>query len=124
PGGVGPATRPVAATAGPVQPARAGHAATGPADGSLPIAGGDDAGSAEIPDTATASSTLLPALLTVPRAYHAAARLESGQVLIVGGEANGSGPLDSAELFDPATLSFHLVASALQPARAQPSLRG
>src|SRR5439155_24854624 len=99
-----PATGSFAATAALLQRARAGHTATVLADGSVLIAGGDDAGSAEILDTATASSTLLPALPAVPRPYLAAALLGSGQVLLVGGEANGYGPPDSAEPFDPATL--------------------
>ena len=108
-----PATGSFAATAALMQRARAGHTATVLADGSLLIAGGDDAGSAEILDTATATSTLLPALLAVPRTYHAAARLQSGQVLLVGGVANGYPQLYSAELYDPATLRFDLVAGPM-----------
>src|SRR5439155_757531 len=90
-----------------MQVARQGHTATLLADGRIVLIGGENAsgpvGEAEV--------------------YDAAALLGSGQVLLVGGEANGYGPLDSAELFDPATLSFDLVASAMEVARVQPGLR-
>src|SRR5581483_6367081 len=45
--------------------------------------------------------------MTTPRVFFTATRLQSGQVLVVGGSGDGSSyGLTSAELYDPATQTF------------------
>jgi hypothetical protein len=86
-------------------------------DGKVLIAGGyaDSAilRSAELFDPISDTFTALPATgdteLTVPRARAVAASLPSGQVLIAGGTVSNNSTVvtQSAELFDPATDTFH-----------------
>jgi hypothetical protein len=52
--------------------------------------------------------------LTVARAAHTATRLNDGRVLIVGGQ-NAGGPLDSAEIYDPATGTVSAAGSLSTP---------
>lgn len=97
-----------------LQTARAGAAAAALPDGQILIAGGYNGNtgylaSAELFNPATGTFTALPASgsteLQTARAGAVAATLPDGQVLIAGGE-NGSGALQSAELFNPATDTF------------------
>ncbi len=88
-------------------------------DGRILIVGGDDQGTAEVYDPSTQASTLLGRPLGTPRAFHGAALLKSGKVLIAGG---GEG-LRSAELFSPATGAFAPVANGLEVGRVRPTLR-
>src|SRR5438093_700005 len=52
--------------------------------------------------------------MATPRAYHAAVRLQSGKVLVVGGQ-NSTGRIGSAEVYDPATNSWTSAGSLATP---------
>ncbi|PYL38621.1 MAG: hypothetical protein DMF34_06295 [Verrucomicrobia bacterium] len=82
--------------------ARARHTATLLNDGKVLIAGGDDAGTAEIfdPTTETFSSALLA--MAAPRIGHTATLFSDDSVLLAGGNT------DSMELFTPADQKFTL----------------
>ena len=93
--------------------ARGGHTATLLPDGRLLIVGGspfDTEARPELYDPATGSSSLLP-VLTTPRSGHSATLLPDGHVLIAGGTNLFGNPL-STELFDPASATFQVAASA------------
>lgn len=76
-----------------------GHTATLLTNGKVLVAGGGLGTSAELYDPATGMFTAT-AIMTAPRKSHTAALLNNGKVLIAGGEG-GSGPLATAELYDP-----------------------
>jgi Kelch motif/Galactose oxidase, central domain len=108
---VGPAGQVVSQT--PLR-ARAGHTATLLSDGRVLIVGGcatDGCTTAEGSPTteyfvAGQGFTPGPELIQ-PRQGHSATLLSDGRVLIVGGwSREGTGPLDSAEVYDPATSRF------------------
>ena len=110
---------------GDMATARRGHTATRLADGRVLIAGGvtccDAAGEvlggeAEIYDPA--SGTFQPTgSLATPRAFHAAALLADGRVLVSGGVVTQSGETTaSAEIYDPSTGLFS-PAGAMQVTR-------
>ena len=84
---------------------RAGHTATVLSDGTVLIAGGENASgisaTLERFDPTANSFTLAGALSTV-RSHHAAAVLDDGRVLIIGGW-DGAAPLASVDVFDAAT---------------------
>ena len=82
--------------------ARAGHTATRLHDGTVLIAGGDDAGTAEIfkPTTESFSSTLLA--MAAPRIGHTATLFSDDSVLLAGGNT------DSMEYFSSVDQTFTL----------------
>ena len=82
--------------------ARAGHTATRLHDGTVLIAGGDDAGTAEIfkPTTESFSSTLLA--MAAPRIGHTATLFSDDSVLLAGGNT------DSMEYFSSVVQTFTL----------------
>ena len=114
-------------SAGSLLQARTGHTATTLASGLVLIAGGKIplagglftvAGSFELFNPATGTSTAVTgAGLAIPRSGHAAARLLDGRVLFVGG-ANNLGPLDIAEIYDPATNTVSPVSGQMLPGRS------
>src|SRR5438552_4332429 len=102
---------------------RTGHAATALADGRVLITGGrDGAGTivaiAEIFDPATETSTAVGALVTA-RVSHTATLLPNGRVLVAGG-TSATGPLSSAEIFDPANpgAALRVLSATMGAARA------
>jgi hypothetical protein len=94
---------------------RTDHTATSLAGGRVLIAGGrnraDLVDKTEIFDPATGAFTEGPALLRA-RAGHTATVLADGRILIAGGDMEGS-----AELFDPATGRFSLIAGRMAGGR-------
>src|SRR5438094_3259468 len=100
---------------GALKAARSGHTASLLADGAALIAGGDNAGvaqnSLEVFDPTAGAFTTATGALSSPRESHAGAVLQDGRVLIVGGYCsgsaqvcpNGTGPLASSDIYDPAT---------------------
>jgi hypothetical protein len=101
--------------------ARSGHTATLLSDGRVLIAGGTGRGhaalaSAEIFDPKT-NQFALAGKLNQARTLHTAALLSNGKVLIAGGAAtsDGSGPLLSSELYDPASGSSTASGNVAEP---------
>ena len=91
---------------------RSGHTATELPDGRILIVGGQGDRSAELFAPATGVFTLLPETVDVHERAHTATLLADGRVLIVGGDEDPAGqvaPSASAEVFDPATLTFTAV---------------
>lgn len=105
--------------AGTMTVGRAFHTATILPDGKVLIAGGFDGDyldSAEIYDPATGSFLPVGPMKSA-RSRHAATLLADGKVLITGG-VNGSGALDSAEIFDPNSQSFKATIGTMTAARS------
>src|SRR5436190_20332683 len=103
---------------------RTGHVATALSDGRVLITGGRDhdgnlVAVSEIFDPESQTSTA-SATLTTARVDHTATRLADGRILVAGGTGT-SGPLSSAEMFDPANpaAGFHVVGAAMRAARAR-----
>jgi hypothetical protein len=97
--------------------ARAGHTATRLQSGKILIVGGNT--STGLPDLFDINTgfDLSVGSLNVPREDHRATLLPSGRVLITGGsDANGNS-LRSAEIYDPPTKSFALLASLMSEPR-------
>src|SRR5436853_867692 len=108
---------------GPLVVPRTGHAATALADGRVLLTGGrDGAGTivaiAEIFDPAPETSTAVGALVTA-RVSHTATLLPNGRVLVAGG-TSATGPLSSAEIFDPNPgAAFRVLSATMGAARAR-----
>jgi hypothetical protein len=121
-----PATGGFTAVAGTLNVPRQEPAAAKLADGRVLFAGGYDSSgpsylrTAEIFDPATGGFTLLSSVMGARRDYAAAAPLQDGRVLIVGGDNGISPALASAEVYNPATSSFSAVGSMETP-RTGPS---
>ncbi len=103
-------------TAGEMNAARFGATATLLPNGMVLIAGGADASgplaSAELYDPTTGIFTLVPGSLNVARSGATANLLDTGSVLIADGyNYLTTGPLTSAELYNPATSAFTLTGS-------------
>ena len=105
----------------PMYAQRSGHTCTLLNDGRVLAAGGDtDAtGSAEIFDPVSGAWEFV-AGTGEARSGHTATLLPEGQVLIAGGDG-GNGPLDSIEIFDPASDALISSDPALLEARSQHS---
>ncbi|HEX6047588.1 MAG TPA: kelch repeat-containing protein, partial [Pyrinomonadaceae bacterium] len=106
----------------PVQnPAPEGQSATLLPDGRLLLVGGigpeGTLSTASLSDPATGQTFPL-ANVREARAWHSSTVLPDGRVLIFGGAGSNGRALKSAEIFDPATLSFQSVPSAGLSARA------
>jgi N-acetylneuraminic acid mutarotase len=87
---------------------RSGHTSTLLPDGRVLVAGGASDASAEVYDPASGSFSEVGSMST-PRSGHTATMLPNGRVLIVGGSSSGNrvdAPVNTAELYDPATSSF------------------
>src|SRR5207249_851050 len=91
--------------------ARARHTATLLNNGTVLIAGGDDAGTAEIFDPATESFSSALLAMAAPRIGHTATLFSDDSVLLAGGNT------DSMELFTPADQKFTLDPKAMSAAR-------
>ena len=106
--------------AGAMSGGRTAHTATVLPDGRVLIAGGISEGdgsgrltSAELYDPITDRFTPTGSLVT-GRYEHAAVALADGSVLVAGGSNDNGNPL-SAEIYDPATATFAVAASASEP---------
>src|SRR5207248_1971135 len=100
--------RTLAATMGA---ARSQHTATVLNDGKVLIAGGDDAGTAEIFDPATETFSSVLMAMAAPRIGHTATLFSDDSVLLAGGNT------DSMELFTPADQKFTLDLQKMSAAR-------
>lgn len=117
--------------AGSMPEVRTGHSATRLADGRVLVVGGS-AFDVATEQAIVYDSTLLwdPKTLSFepagtmenPRSNHAAALLDDGRVLVIGGVAGvaGDDSLASTEVWDPSTASFE-PAGSMAVARAQPT---
>ena len=103
---------------GSMHVARAFHTAVLLPNGKVFIAGGYNGSylkSAEIYDPSTGMFTSVPPMST-ERSNHTSTVLSDGTVLIAGGK-NSSGPLDSAELYDPDTNAFYSIGTPMITSR-------
>jgi hypothetical protein len=108
---------------GSLNSARVYHTATLLNDGTVLIVGGDSHGTinntAELYDPTKKTFTYTKGNLNTGRYGHTATLLNNGMVLIAGGIGYPSGyPLDSAELYNPTTGTFTLIAASMNAWRA------
>lgn len=110
--------------------ARRNHSATILLDGSILITGGFDAANNPLSSSALITVNGMTATVTATgnlntaRARQGAARLSSGQVVIVGGTSNqdASGALATAEIFTPSSGQFQPFVNNFAEARIDPTL--
>jgi galactose oxidase-like protein len=98
---------------GPLIQGRYGHTATLLGDGNVLIVGGytdkngaEIAVAAEIYNPAAGTFSPAPSNPNIPRAYHTATLLGTGQVLIAGGQIGGQQTTSSVEFYDPVAGTF------------------
>jgi hypothetical protein len=101
------------------------------ADGRVLLCGGfsiprrQTVSSAEVFDPTNQTFTEVPGGMSQDRFGHAAVRLQDGRVLIVGGKhwrvGQADKPLDSAEIYDPTTNTFHTTAGSMAFPRDRPT---
>jgi hypothetical protein len=103
--------------------ARAGQTATTLADGRIVFTGGDDRGTIEIYDSLRNAFTSLSVTLASPRAFHGAALLNDGRVLIVGGTAPDGNDVKSGELLTIANNNIAPVADNTEDEHIRPLVR-
>lgn len=106
---------------------RVDHAATLLSDGKVLIMGGIDRSwihvnlqSATLYDPST-GMYLSTGSMTKPRNNHAAVLLPDGRVLIVGGMGGGTAQYNDAEIYDPTTGKFTIVADKMKHIRMYPT---
>ena len=113
--------------AGPaLNAARAGHSATLLPNGDVLILGGDGSGSAEVYKADSRTFTFVSAQMGVARSLHSVALMKNGdgyKVFIAGGKDAAGNELNSAEVYDPATVSFSPAGNAMGHHRVRPTLR-
>jgi hypothetical protein len=90
---------------GSLKSKRSGHTATLLSNGKVLIAGGNTDKTAELYDPATGTFAYTAGNMGAARSGHAATLLPDGRVLITGG-GGATGPVSSAEVFDPASGTF------------------
>ena len=109
---------------GSMNTARKDHTATPLANGQILIAGGSSGahvlGSAEIYNPSTGVFTSTGSML-VPRVNHTASILPDGKVLIAGGRSESGQPLNSVEIYDPASGLFSVVNTPMTSPRMRHS---
>jgi hypothetical protein len=109
--------------------ARAGHAAVAVSDGRIFVFGGNNgdevSSSVEVWDPSTSSFKRINARMNQPRSNHTATLIDNRTIVIAGGETqaaeahqeNQTNFLDSIELFDIQTQSFHQKSYRMQTGR-------
>jgi len=103
---------------GPMGTARTSHTATLLTDGTVLVAGGVGVSTAEKYDPSFGRFTATTGNMSVTRYGHTATLLAGGKVLITGGGGlNGDPVLVTAELFDPTTGMFTLMAGSMSVPR-------
>lgn len=90
------------------------------ADGSLLLLGGErdhqaPLATAVIIAATNRNATIVTTHLIIPRAWHSATLLPDGTVLIFGGITTDKRPVSQAEIFDPKSLQFQIVATQFLP---------
>jgi hypothetical protein len=117
-----PGVRPAEPTSAPLR-ARAAHTATLLGDGRVLIVGGCATDGCTTADASPTTEYYTPGQgftagpeLLQPRQGHSATMLADGRVLVAGGwPREGTGPLDSAEVYDPDTGQFEPVGPMTMP---------
>src|SRR5437868_875384 len=101
--------------AGRMTTPRVGHAAALLPDGRVLLAGGYVSSltteSAEVYDPRTNRFTLLSATMSIRRTRPSITKLKDGRFLVAGGAIDDRTVVRNADVFDPAMMTFHAVAS-------------
>ena len=98
-----------------------GRSSTTLSDGRILDIGSAASANARIFDPATGKMSLTGAL-SAARLDHSALLLADGRVLVAGGIGSDGAPLQTAEIFNPATLAFERIPSAMRAPRIHPVL--